>query len=192
MACPVGTPQSVANADLLWPGFWSRLVAIIDPLGLTTGPTEQYLGNVTDGTLRIEREETEFLGTTFPQLVEAVYPTKISMQFAGQANEIRAKLLHFIVGDESIASENAFIYPGAGCAFGDIDVGIVGERENCAGNCIDFRFWKGRASGATEIGGAAEVIGMPLEINALNDINGDFGGSTSAPLGFIHFSALAI
>lgn len=192
MACPVGTPQSVDNSELLWVGFWSRLVAIIDPMGLVAGPTEQYLGVISEGELRLEREETEFLGTTMPQLVEAVFPTRVSMQFAGQANEIRAKLLHFIVGDERIDSESATVYPGAGCAFGDIDVGIVGERENCAGHCIDFRFWRGRASGATSISGAAEVIGMPIEINALNDINGDFGGSTTAPLGFVHFSAGAI
>ena len=180
---PISGPQSVIEEDSLYAGFWSAVYVVVDPL---TAATRFNLGVVSDGVLRVEREETEFLGTTFPRIVEVVLPTRVDMSFAGVGNELRARLIHFLVGDERIDSVNPYVYPGASCA--TFDVQFNGERINCNNQMIAFRFHRARASGAVEIGGADEVIGTPMEINALNDTNGDFGGSVDSPLGFIWFT----
>jgi hypothetical protein len=175
--------RSVASKEDLFAGEWPRLYAITDP---TTSPTEVYLGAVKGGVLRTTREELRFFGTTFPQKLEVSAPVSVEMQFTGTAHELTFGLLHFLVGDARIDDASQYVYPGAGCAFGDIDVTFRGERVNCDGNMITFQIHRARASGAMEIGSAAnDMIGTPIEINALNDENGDFGGSASSPLGWI-------
>jgi len=179
---PISGAGSVVNEDFLFAGFWESIYAIKDPL---TAPVRHEIGVVSDGVLRVSREETEFLGTTFPRVIESVVPTRVDMQFAGTANELRAGLLHYLVGDAAIDDPSNYIYPAAGCAFSDIDVRLIGERINCAELMIVFVIWQARSSGSIEIGGADGFIGTPMEINALNDKNGNFGGSAAAPLGFI-------
>lgn len=183
---PLTGQQSVVSEESIFAGEWPVVYAIPEPL--TDPGTRVPLGIVKEGALRISREEIQYFGTQFPPQLELVIPSQVTMQFTGRADELRARLAHFLVGDERIDSTSQYVYPGAGCAFDDIDVSLVGERINCDGSMIVFRFHRARASGAIEIGAANDVIGTPIEINALADPNGDFGGDADSPLGWIWFS----
>jgi len=182
---PLSGQSSLDSEESLFAGEWSRAYAVVDPL---TDPTEVYLGIVKEGVLRVSREEIQYFGTDFPPSLEVVIPSQVNMQFAGRADELRARLAHFLVGDERIDNTSQYVYPGAGCAFSDIDVQFNAERINCNSNMIHVRFWKARASGAIEVGAANDIIGTPIEINALNDSDGTMGGSANVPLGWIWFS----
>ena len=186
---PLSGSSSVQSKQDIFAGEWPRIYAIVDPLGAAT---EVNLGCVKDGNLTTSREELQFFGTDFPQTLEISAPISVGMQFTGTAYELTYGLLHYLVGDAAITDTSQYVYPGAACAFGDIDVTLRGERINCDGNMITFQIHRARASGAVEIpSNASDVIGTPMEINALDDKNGDFGGSTTAPLGWIWFSHTA-
>ena len=180
---PLSGSSSVQDKEDLYAGEWPRVYAIVDPLAAAT---EVNLGVVKDGVLRTGREELEFFGSDFPQTLELSAPVSVTMQFGGTAHELTYGLLHFLVGDAAIDDASQYVYPGAGCAFSDIDVTLRGERINCDEHMLVFQMHQARASGAFEIGSAAsDVIGTPLEINALDDSAGLFGGSAAAPLGWI-------
>lgn len=181
-------PASVISKENLFAGEWPRIYGVVDP---KTSPVEVNFGAVKGGVLRTTREELKFYGTTFPQRLEVSAPVNVEMQFAGTAHELTYGLLHFLLGDERIDSTNHYINPAAACAFADTDLTLRGERVNCDGHMIVFQIHRARASGAIEIGASPnDIIGTPLEVNALNDANGDFspGGSTSSPLGWIWLS----
>lgn len=185
---PISGRTSVISKEDLFGGEWPAISAILDPL---TSPTELDFGIVKGGVLRTSREELRFFGTTDPQRLEVSKPVNVEMQFAGTAHELTYGLLHFLVGDERLDSTNHYVNPGAACAFADTDITLRGQRINCDGNMITFQIHRARASGATEIGSAAnDIIGTPVEINALDDANGDFSpdSSSESPLGFIWFS----
>ena len=63
---------------------------------------------------------------------------------------------------------------------------LVVKRKRCDGTVMEAVLWKTVGSGALSIGGDAAVIGTPIEFNALDDSNGDFGGGATAPLGYIY------
>lgn len=173
---------SVASKEDLFVGEWPRVYGLV-------GEEEHYLGAVKNGVLRTARETLEFFGTDLIPLLEMSAPTSVSLQFAGDAHELTHGLMHFLTGDAAISDPSQYIYPGAACGFSDVDLTVLGERENCDGHMIAFRIHRGRASGAMEIGSAAnDVISTPIEINALNDSAGDFGGSPDDPLGWFWFS----
>lgn len=180
---PLSGPSSVQDKEDLFAGEWPRVYAITDPV---SSPVEVNLGAVKDGVLRTGREELNFFGTDFPGTLELSAPISVTMQFAGTAHELTYGLLHFLVGDARIDDASQYVYPGAGCAFSDIDVTLRGERVNCDGHMIVFQIHQARASGAVEIGAnPSDVIGTPIEVNALDDSGGVFGGSSTAPLGWI-------
>jgi len=181
---PIGSPSSVQNKEDLYAGEWPRIYCLVDPT--LPGETEVYLGAVKGGVLRTSREEIQFQGTDFPATLEVSVPSTVGMQFTGTAHELTYNLLHLLVGDARVDDDAQYVYPGAACAFGDIDVTLRGERANCDGNMIVFQLHRARASGVVEIGAApTDFIGTPMEMNALDDKAGDFGGSTAAPLGWI-------
>ena len=185
---PLSGTASVAAKENLFAGEWPRIYAILDP---STSPIERYLGAVKGGVLRTSREELRFFGTTFPQKLEVSAPVNVEMQFAGTAHELTYGLAHLLVGDERMDSTDHYVNPGAACAFADTDVTLRGERINCDLNMITFQIHRARASGAIEIGASPnDIIGTPIELNALNDENGEFSpsGSASSPLGWIWFS----
>jgi hypothetical protein len=43
-----------------------------------------------------------------------------------------------------------------------------------------------------EIGAANDVVGTPIEINALDDVAGNFGGAADRPYGYIYFTDAGI
>lgn len=179
----LSTTSSVSSQENLFVGDWPSVY------GITPADAQVYLGAIKDGVLRTARETLEFFGTDLVPLLELSAPTSVSMQFAGTAHELTYGLMHFLVGDAAIDDDSQYVYPGAACAFGDVDLTLRGERVNCDGHMIAFQLHRARGSGAVEIGSATgDVIGVPLEVNALNDSNGDFGGSSDDPLGWIWFS----
>jgi hypothetical protein len=185
---PLSGPASVIDKENLFAGEWPRIYGIIDP---STAPVEINFGAVKGGVLRTTREELKFFGTTFPQKLEVSAPVNVEMQFAGTAHELTYSLLHFLVGDDRMDSTDHYVNPAAACAFADTDLTIRGERINCDQHMIVFQIHRGRASGAIEIGASpSDIIGTPMEINALNDENGSFSpsGSATSPLGWIWFS----
>lgn len=178
-------PASVIDKENLFAGEWPRIYGIVDPL---TSPVEVNFGACKGGVLRTTREELKFYGTTFPQKLEVSAPVNVEMQFAATAHELTYGLLHFLIGDQRIDSTDHYVNPGAACAFADTDLTLRGERVNCDGHMIVFQIHRARASGAMEIGSSAnDIIGTPIEINALNDENGTFSpsGSSTSPLGWI-------
>lgn len=184
---PLSGQSSLNSEESLYAGEWSRAYAVVDPLGT---PHEVYLGIVKEGVLRVQREEIEYYGTDFPPTLEVVIPSRVTMNFQARADELRARLAHFLVGDERIDAVTHYVNPSAGCAFSDIDVQFNAERINCAGELIHARFHRARASGAIEIGSGADIIGTPIDIRALNDSDGTFGGRADSPLGWIYFSQI--
>ncbi|MCP4741467.1 MAG: hypothetical protein GY871_04455 [Actinomycetales bacterium] len=182
---PIGSPSSVENKEDLYAGEWPRVYCLVDPMDPVL-TTEIYLGAVKGGVLRTSREEIQFLGTDFPATLEVSVPSNVGMQFTGTAYELTYNLLHLLVGDARVDDDGQYVYPGAACAFGDIDVTLRGERANCDGNMLVFQLHRARASGVVELGSnATDFIGTPMELNALDDKGGDFGGSTDDPLGWI-------
>lgn len=182
-------PIGLDSSDNLYLGEWPVVHAIVDPLGANT---RLSLGAVKEGVLRTSREEVRYMNTTFPQTLAAIFPTDVGMQFVGRGDELRPRLAHFLIGDALLNDSSLYIYPGATCGTEDTDVGFEVQRENCAGRIIIGRFYRARASGVMEIGAANDVIGTPLEVNALDDTNGNFGGSADRPLGYIYFTNAGI
>lgn len=180
------TPPVGLNSDNnLYLGEWPVVAAIVDPLGANTWLS---LGAVKEGVARTTREEVQYMNTTFPQKVAAIFPTIVGMQFVGRGDELRPRLAHFIVGDARLDDSSLYVYPGATCGTEDTDVGFEAQRVNCDDRMIIFHIYRSRCSGVLEIGSANDVIGTPLEVNALDDSNGNFGGGLTRPLGYIYFT----
>lgn len=167
-------------------GGWPRVYAEVDPLGAAT---EINLGEVTDGALALDRQTVEIYSEHFPARLEVSAPAQVSMKFTGRARELRLRLLHMVIGDERLDDTTQYVYPGAACAFDDIDFSFYGERVSCAGVTCVFKMHRARSSGAIEIGSAGgDFATFPLEIGALDDADGEFGGSNSDPYGWIWLS----
>jgi len=175
---PLSGASSLINEDYVYAGQWESVYAMKNAV-------RHEIGLVLEGALRVGRETEDLFGSNFPRRLEIQVPTKVTMSFAGTAYELRAGLLHFLIGDAAIDDPNFYNYPAGGCAFSDIDVTLMGERTNCADNMIVFAIFQGRASGAIEIGSADGFIGVPIEVNALSDHNGNFGGTPAHPYGWI-------
>ena len=175
--------QSVLSTSNLFQGFWSHVDCIKGGFG-SANPVV-YLGVVPEGALEISREDTEFMGTMFPQTVELLTPSQVGMKFSGEIAELHALNLHLAIGDDPYSADGQFIYPAASCATDDF-VSVRALRKRCDGFIMDMVIWKARSSAAVTIGGGSEVLTTPIEFNALDDANGDFGGSAAAPLGYLY------
>lgn len=175
--------QSVLSTSNLFQGFWSHVDVVKDGFKLTGQNAPFYLGVVNEGALEVSREDTEFLGTTFPQVVELVTPTQVGMKFSGEIAELMKSNLHLAI-DGDVEDTTNFIYPGATCS--DTFVSVRALRERCDGFIMDMVIWKARNAAPLTIGGGTEVISSPIEFNALDDRGGSMGGSTSAPLGYLY------
>lgn len=177
--------QSLDSSSNLFVGFWSHGHIVEDPLGTAGGPTEYYLGIIKEGVLEISREDSEYLGTTFPQRIELIVPQRSGMKFSGRLDELHKRNLHLLNG--ALPSEtNNYIYPGTACAFESSFVRLVVRRRRCDGFVMEALIWKVLASGLIQIGGEADVIGTNFELVGIDDVNGDFGGDDISPLGYIY------
>ena len=175
--------QSVLSTSNLFQGFWSHVDVCKG--GFTSGNPIMYLGVVPEGALEISREDTEFLGTNFPQTVELLTPSQVGMKFSGEIAELHKLNLHLAIGDDPYDADDNYIYPAASCAT-DAFVSVRALRKRCDGFIMDMVIWKARSSAPVTIAGGTEVISTPVEFNALDDQNGEFGGSENAPLGYLY------
>lgn len=180
------TNLSSNGREHLFGGGWERVYAIVDPLAAAT---EVYLGQVNEGVFRTEREEVQFFTQGFPRELEVSAPASVTMSFTGTGYELVLGLAHFLVGDARIDDTGQYVYPGASCQFENIDVSFRAERVNCDSHMIVGHIHRARATGAFEVGSQdGDFVGTPIEVNALEDRDGDFGGSDAAPLGWFWFS----
>jgi hypothetical protein len=179
--------SGIQEETTVFGGGWPRVYGVVDPLAAAT---EIYLGQVDDGALALDRQTASLYSPHFPQRLEISAPSQVNMKFTGRARELRLRLLHMVVGDERLDDSTKYVYPGASCAFADLDFNLYGERVACGGVTCVFKMHKARSSGAIEIGSTAnDFISMPIEIDALDDSDGDYGGSDSSPLGWIWLSS---
>jgi len=182
--------QSVLSTSNLFQGFWSHVDVKkggFDSTGNSYDATApiMYLGVVPEGVLEISREDTEFLGTNFPQTVELLTPSQVGMKFSGEIAELHKLNLHLAIGDDPYDADDQFIYPAASCSTENF-VSVRALRKRCDGFIMDMVIWKARNAAPLTIAGGTEVISSPIEFNALDDQNGDFGGDVNAPLGYLY------
>ena len=190
--------QSVLSTSNLFQGFWSHVDVkkggFVQGSGTAFDPASpvMYLGVVPEGALEISREDTEFLGTNFPQTVELLTPSQVGMKFSGQIAEMHKLNLHLAIGDDPYednggvpANASQFIYPAASCNATSF-VSVRALRKRCDGFIMDMVIWNARNAAPLTIAGGTEVLSTPIEFNALDDNNGEYGGSTEAPLGYLY------
>lgn len=181
MAVVIGD-QSLNSATNLFLGDWSHVDVTTDPLG---APTEYYLGLVTEGALEISREDSELMGTTFPKRVELVIPTRAGMKFTGQMAELHKANLHLLLGGLPGNASN-YLYPGVACPDETKFVKFRAKRIRCDDFVMEVIFWKAQSAGLISIGAGDPTTFAPLEMQALDDSNGTWGGSAAAPLGYLY------
>lgn len=174
--------QNLDSSTNLFLGGWSHVAVIQDPLG---SPTEFYLGQVNEGVMEISREDFTLVGVGFPRVTELVIPTSVGMKFSGQMLELHKRNLHLMLGNLPGTASN-YLYPGTACPDETKFVRFNARRIRCDGFVMDVVFWKSQSNGLIQIGDSENFSASPMEINALDDVNGDFGGSTTAPLGYIY------
>ena len=179
-------PVSVDSVNNVFLGQWDEVTFIEDPLG--PGYDEVYLGAIRDGSLEVATENFEYYGTSYPRRLEAVFPQQVTMTFSGGMEELHKRNMHIALGN--LPSETSrYIYPGASCVQENNFGSLEAKRRKCSdlgGGFITAFLWKTTGSGAITLGSADEVVNMPVEFNASDDSNGDFGGSTAQPLGWIY------
>ena len=203
--------QSVGSTANLFQGYWSHVefrpgtAADRDTNhgGYASPDNARYLGVVQEGVLEISREDVEYLGTTFPRVVELLTPSQMGMKFSGQLDELHVSNMRIAVGEavDSAGDVDAdgYIYPGSSCGFDDNEFGsLVCRRKKCSGDFImEAVLWKTVGSGALSIGGDADVVGTPVEFNALDDSNGEYmdpnwvANAADYPLGYLYAPAPA-
>ena len=127
---PITGKQSVGSVSNLFQGYWSQVQ--FRPGNTAAGNSYKYLGVVQEGVLEISREDAEYMGTTFPRVMEVIAPSQAGMSFSGQMDELHHRNLQVSAGIEmnattkAIADDNDaatlddpgdYIFPGASCAF---------------------------------------------------------------------------
>ena len=184
--------QSVGSIKNLFQGYWSHVE--FRPGGFDETATARYLGVVQEGVLEISREDTEYMGTTFPRVVEVLTPSQMGMKFSGQLDELHYCNMLIAMGDDAkVASATTgtspnpdpiggYIYPGASCQFSENEFGtLIARRKRCSdGFVMEACIWKTLGSGGLSLGGDADVVGTTVEFSALDDSNGEYMEGTPA------------
>ena len=182
--------QSVGSTTNLFQGYWShvefRKGGYDQAADSYDGSAkDMYLGVAQEGALEISREDSEYMGTLFPRVVELLSPTSVGMTFSANLAELHKNNLALMVGGDVEAASN-FIYPGATCSFSDVFGSLRCIRERCDGFMMETVLFKTIGSGPLNIGSSDNVIEAAAQFQALDDSNGEFGGSSSAPLGWLY------
>ena len=182
--------QSVGSTTNLFQGYWSHVE--FRKGGYDSGANsydatanDMYLGVFQEGVLEVSREDAEYLGTLFPRIVELLSPTQVGMKFSGEMAEFHKNNLHLMVGGD-VESASNFIYPGASCSFASVFGSLRCARKRCDGFIMESVLFKTIGSGPVTLGSSDNVAQSPIEFSALDDTNGDFGGSADEPLGWIY------
>lgn len=154
---------------------------------LSTDGNRINLGNVTDGTAELSREDFTHFGTAVPRLADYVVPIQMGLRFTGNVSEFHRVMFHAMVGDE-LSNSSRYIYTGVqGCGVYFTFQAL--RKYACADTVIEYRIFKCRPGGLLSFGSnATENVVMPFSVEGLDDqadVMGQ-GGSATAPLGYLH------
>lgn len=163
------------NAIML--GDWEEIVVI-------RGGVSHFIGSVKEGMLEIPKEFYDHISTCWPRKKDLRLPVSIGMKFSGKLEEINSDNLKILLGQDPTTCEH-YIYIGALSA---IDyVSVRGRRRRQSDLFpMEFYIYKTNATSLVQLGSAAEAISTPVEFEALDDSDGDYGGSCAAPLGYLY------
>lgn len=165
------------DENAIFIGDWEEIVAI-------RGSTEYYLGNCPEGMLEIGREYYKHQSTCWPKKIDLVIPQTTTMKFSGKLEEIHSDNLKLLLGVDPSTCEH-YIYIGYLTSLDYIS--LRGRRRRQSdGFVIEFYIYKTTASSLIQLGSSNEAISTPIEFEALDDSDGDYGGSCTAPLGYIY------
>jgi len=181
MALTEGTVDSSA----LIVGDWSE-ISIEYP---AQSGTWLYVGNCPEGVCEVSKEDYQHEGTNFPRKVDLVVPIRTGMKFTGRIEEIHVENLRLVLGMDP-TNVNNYVYVGALTTPTYFTFRAQRQRNSDAQE-ITFKMFKAQSSGLMQIAGGDEAISTPIEIIALDDAAGNYGGSDAAPLGYIYLPAKA-
>jgi len=178
MAAP-GTEGTI-DASALIVGDWSELWFDFDA-------TSYPLGNVPEGTIEIGNEYYKHQGTQLPRRIDAVFLISSSMRFTGNLEEVHWENCAFALGQDPSGTPQ-YLYIGANQTPNFFT--FYGRRYRPADNkLMEFGIWKGMIASTFSLAGGDEAVSVPIEIEGLDDQAGDYGGSASAPLGYLYIPA---
>ena len=158
-------------------GSWCELLAEVSGV-------DYHVGNIADGALEIGREFYDHVDTSFPRKTDIVVMTRAWMKFTGTCEEINGQNVSWLLGQSlNVMGQNYF---------------YVGQREDSYfftfrgkrvrssdGVTIEFEMHKCMNRALFSLAGGDEAMGAPLEVEALDDSDGDYGGAQTNPLGWI-------
>jgi hypothetical protein len=170
------TQEGTWDESSLLVGDWSEVYVEL------TG-TQYRVGNVPEGVLEIGREFIEHVDTSFPRMTDLVVQSRVWMKYTGKVEEVNVENVAWLLG-QSLSPTSNYLY------IGDIASPLYhtffGQRIRVSDQvAIVFRMHKCLVRSLFSLGGGDEWAGSPLEIEALNDTDGDYGGSATDPLGWI-------
>lgn len=162
-------------------GSWDEVVAV-------AGGANYSLGCVQDGVLEVSREYYRHQDNQFPRKMDMVIPTSVGMKFTGKVEELNSQNVALLLGQSLNQAGNNYLYVGA--LQSPYYFTLRGRRNRPQdGFQIEFVIWKGMQTAPFSFNSADEVVGSNLEVEALDDTAGTYGGSTTAPLGWLYVPA---
>lgn len=157
-------------------GSWEEVIAV-------KGGTDYQIGNCPEGSLEISREYYRHEDTTFPRRMDMIIPIRAGMKFMGNVEEIHEQNVSMLLG-QTLTPTGNYIYHG------NLEQSyfftLRGYRRRVSDSvAVEFCMWKCLVVSTFTLGSGDEVQGVPMEVEALDDTDGDYGGSSTAPLGWL-------
>jgi hypothetical protein len=178
MSYPGFTKEGGVDISAYLVGNWSEVLAEVSSV-------DYYLGNVPEGVLEVTREYYQHEDVSFPRKIDLVVPVRTGMKFTGMVEEIHSQNVSFLLGETLAVAGQNYIYVGALAT--SYFFTFRGRRVRISdGVGIEFCIWKALVSSIFTLGSGDEAQGAPLEVIGLDDTDGDYGGSATSPIGFIH------
>ena len=170
-------PQGTIDVNALIVGDWSEIL-------FTFSGSNYYLGNCPEGELSVGREYYKHQGTQLPRRTDAVFLISTSMTFSGMLEEVHERNARFALGKDPTDNESYVYIGGAETPqYGS----LVGRRYRPGdGALVEFKIYKGLVVSEFKMGSTNEAVKVPLEVDALDDQSGDYGGSAEGPLGYLY------
>lgn len=158
-------------------GSWSEVIAEV-------GANDYQIGNVPEGVLEVSKEYYTHESTAFPRTADLVIPIRTGMKFTGTVEEVHNQNVSWLLGQTLATGNQNYIYVGALAQ--SYFFTFRGRRTRVSdGQVIEFAIWKAMVSSLFSLGSGDEAQGSPVEVTGLDDTDGDYGGSSSAPIGYI-------
>jgi len=158
-------------------GDWEEVVII-------RNSTEYHIGNVPEGALEIGFDFYEHISTCWPRKTDLVIPVTVHMKFTGKLEEIHSDNLKLLMGQDPSTCQH-YIYIGYLTAIDYVSVRLRRRRQS-DGFVLEAYMYKVNPMSLLQIGSSNTAISTPISFSALDDSDGDYGGSCTAPLGYIY------